>query len=267
MVSAFAPLALAAALLCVQAPAGRARIAALWPPHGAAVCRRGWTLAPVVAGGLAGLFAAGPGGALAGAVAAAVVKQRRASRRAARAAASRAGELAEAVGRITEELRAGSHPAAALAGIAADGPQARDVLGPASVAAQLGDDVPGALRSAASTHPATAGDLHRIAAAWELADRYGIPLATLLDGAQAEIRWRLRFGETVRANLAGPRATATVLTVLPALGLGIGQLLGLDPLAVLRGGLLGQLLLVAGVGLAAGGAVWSERIVGSAVPR
>ncbi|WP_232660845.1 type II secretion system F family protein [Pseudonocardia sp. TRM90224] len=267
MVSAFAPLALAAALLCLQAPAGRARLAALRPSKGTTVSRRGWPLAPVVIGGLTGLAAAGPGGALAGAVVAAVVRQRRVRRRAASTAAIRAGEIADTIGRLTEELRAGSHPAAALAGITADGPHAREVLGPAAVAAQLGDDVPGALRAAAANHPAAATDLHRIAAAWALSDRHGIQLATLLDGVQSEIRWRLRFGEAVRAHLAGPRATAAVLTVLPALGLALGQLLGLDPLAVLKGRVLGQALLVVGVGLVAGGAAWSERIVSSAIPR
>jgi tight adherence protein B len=57
-----------------------------------------------------------------------------------------------------------------------------------------------------------------------------------------------------------------VLTALPGLGLGLGQLLGADPLGVLRGGLLGQALLVVGSGLAAAGLAWSERIVRAAVP-
>ena len=70
-----------------------------------------------------------------------------------------------------------------------------------------------------------------------------------------------------RAQLAGPRATATVLTALPALGIALGELVGAGPLAVLRSGVLGQLLVVVGVGLAATGAVWTERILRGAVPR
>ena len=46
----------------------------------------------------------------------------------------------------------------------------------------------------------------------------------------------------------------------------LGQLLGADPLGVLRGSLLGQALLVLGAGLAAVGLAWSERIVRAAVP-
>ena len=40
-----------------------------------------------------------------------------------------------------------------------------------------------------------------------------------------------------------------------------------DPVGVLRGGLLGQALLVTGVALAAAGVAWSEQILRAAVPR
>jgi hypothetical protein len=49
--------------------------------------------------------------------------------------------------------------------------------------------------------------------------------------------------------------------------LGLGQLVGADPIGVLRTGVLGQALLVLGVGLAAAGMAWSERILRAAVPR
>ena len=106
-----------------------------------------------------------------------------------------------------------------------------------------------------------------MAQAWSVAERHGIPLADLLARAQQDIRWRVRFTAAVRAQLAGPRATAAVLTALPGLGLGLGQLIGADPIGVLRGGLLGQALLVLGAGLAAAGWLWSERILRAAVPR
>ena len=103
--------------------------------------------------------------------------------------------------------------------------------------------------------------------AWSVAERHGVPLADLLARTQQDIRWRTRFGAAVRAQLAGPRATASVLTALPALGLGLGQLIGADPLGVLRGGVIGQLLLVIGTTLALAGATWSEHILRAAVPR
>jgi hypothetical protein len=116
-------------------------------------------------------------------------------------------------------------------------------------------------------HPGLGPDVERLAAAWELAEQHGVPLAGLLAGVQRELQWRVRFAARVRAELAGPRATAAVLTGLPLLGIGLGQLVGADPLAVLRSGLLGQALLVTGVALALAGAEWSDRILRGAVPR
>jgi tight adherence protein B len=259
--------ALAAAIACAPLPAAVARFAALWPAPRARRTHLPSVLGPVVVGGLAGAALAGVGGALAGALATFVVRHRRAGRRAAQDSATAAEQLAAAVARITDELRAGSHPAAALAGTDADGPHARTVLAPAAVAARLGDGIVPALRRGSADRPEISADVERIAAAWALAERHGIPLADLLGRAHEDIRWRVRFAATVRAQLAGPRATAAVLTTLPVLGIGLGQLIGADPMGVLRGGPLGQVLLVIGVTLLAAGSAWSEQILGSAVPR
>lgn len=260
MVTSVICLVLAAALLCAPGPVATGRLAALRPATATARRRRWWSAAPVVLAGVTGLFVAGPAGAVTGALLAVTVRRRRHRARVAKDAGSTAAQLADALRRMTDELRAGSHPTAALTGVEADGPLARAILAPAAAAADLGDDVPAALRRAAGGQPDVAG-------AWALAERHGIPLAELLAGAQDDIRWGFRFGNTVRAQLAGPRATATVLTVLPLVGLGLGQLLGADPIAVLRGGVLGQILLVVGVALAAAGSSWTEHILRSAVPR
>ncbi|MFC4943254.1 type II secretion system F family protein [Pseudonocardia sp. GCM10023141] len=267
MVMSLSCLAAAAAVLLAPGTAARARIHGLWPTPAR---RRSWrpaALGPVALGAIGGLLLAGPGGAVAGAVVAGTARGRHRHRRGAHHAADTCEQLADAVRRMAEELRAGTHPTAALAGITSDGPQARAVLGPAAVAAGLGDDVPAALRRAAGEHPAVAGDVERIAGAWELSTRHGVPLAGLLAGAQEHIRWQVRFTRTVGAQLAGPRATATVLTALPVLGLGLGQLVGADPIGVLRSGLLGQVLVVVGVALAAAGSAWTERIIAAATPR
>jgi tight adherence protein B len=259
--------ALAAALACAPRPATAMRFAALWPaPSG----RRGqWRRVGghAVLGGLAGLLLAGVGGAAAGAVVAVVLQRRRSRQRAAAEATAAADQLAAAVSRITDELRAGSHPAAALSGVAADGPLARAVLAPAAVAARLGDGIVPALRRGAAHRPEIAADVERVATAWALAERHGVPLAELLERAHEDLRWRVRFGATVKAQLAGPRATAAVLTALPVLGIGLGQMIGADPIDVLRGGVLGQVLLVVGVALVTAGHAWSEHILRTAVPR
>jgi tight adherence protein B len=258
-------LALAGALLCSSRVAA-ARMAEMWPRS---VRSRRWRLrigGPVVLGAATGLLAAGPGGALTGALVAVVATRGRARRRALAEQESGAAELAEALRRITDELRTGSHPAVALAGAPGDGPIAARLLAPAATAARLGDDVPAALRQAAGAG-GVGTELAHVAAAWSLAERHGVPLADVLASVHDDIRWRVRFGAGVRAQLAGPRATAGVLTALPALGVALGQLVGADPIGVLRGGVLGQALLVAGVGLVAAGHAWSEQILRRAVHR
>ncbi|HYH29201.1 MAG TPA: type II secretion system protein [Pseudonocardia sp.] len=260
--------ALAAALVCAPGPVAAARSAALWPlaPEQR---RNSWRVVagPALVGGLVGLAVAGAGGGLAAALLTLTVGQRRARHRAAQRTDAAAEQLAAAVARVADELRAGSHPAAALNGSHADGPLAHDVLAPAAVAARLGDGIAPALRRGADAHPGIRGDVERIATVWTLAERHGIPLADLLARAHEDIRWRVRFAAGVRAQLAGPRATAGVLSALPLFGIGLGQLIGADPIGVLRSGPWGQVLLVVGVVFVAAGSAWSERILSSAVPR
>ena len=68
--------------------------------------------------------------------------------------------------------------------------------------------------------------------------------------AQRDIVERGRFSARVDAGLAGARATAAVLAGLPLLGVGLGQLIGADPLGFLLSGGLGGWLLFVGVTLA-----------------
>ncbi|MCE3555705.1 secretion system protein [Pseudonocardia sp. RS11V-5] len=267
--SATVPVLLAAALVCAPGSSAARRLQVLAPLH----TGRAYTVPPlrvllVLAGAGVGLLLGGPAGGAAGAAAAEVLRRRRARARERAGATTAANELAEAVSRIVEELRSGAHPAAALDGARADGPLAAAALAPAAAAARLGDDVPVALRRGAGDRAdLVATELRRLAGAWSLAERHGAPLADLLSGTLADLRWRLAFEARVRARLAGPRATAGVLTALPVLGLGLGHLLGADPLGVLRGGLLGQALLVVGSGLLLAGLLWSDRIATGPVTR
>lgn len=257
--------ALAAALLCLPPPVAVRRLGP--PAVGPRWSRAPGAAAPVAAAGAIGLLLAGPGGAMAGLLIGDTLRRHRRARRAEAAAAGTATELASAVARMADELAAGAHPATALAGTTADGPRARAVLTAAADAGGLGEDVPTALRRGAGAHPEVAAQVERLAAAWALSDRCGVPLAELLSGAAADLAWRVRFAARVRAELAGPRATAGVLTALPALGLALGQLVGADPVGVLRGGLLGQALLVVGVALGCAGLAWTGQILRAAVPR
>ena len=86
----------------------------------------------------------------------------------------------------------------------------------------------------------------------------------LCENAQRRIDAQLTHAAATRAALQGPKATAMVLSILPVVGIGMGGLLGADPLHFLLGGGTGGVLLVAGTGLTTAGFVWSQRIMGKA---
>jgi tight adherence protein B len=221
----------------------------------------------VAAGALAGLLVLGPVGALVGGGGAVAWRRSQASTRHDRAASATTAALADALDRITEEVRVGAHPAAALRGAAGDAEPAGAVLRSAAAAAELGHGVAAALAAEAARRPAIAHSLRHVAGAWTLSERHGVPLANLLAAVHTDLRWRLTYTGRLRAALAGPRATAAVLTGLPVLGILLGELIGAGPLQVLRSGVLGQVLLLSGVGLATAGAAWARALIRSAVPR
>ena len=64
----------------------------------------------------------------------------------------------------------------------------------------------------------------------------------------------------IAAQLAGPRATARLLAVLPLLGILMGAGLGMHPLSFLLGGPPGLACLTAGVALDGLGLWWTRRM-------
>jgi tight adherence protein B len=82
----------------------------------------------------------------------------------------------------------------------------------------------------------------------------------------------LRAQEAARQDrevaLAAPRATATVMGLLPVAGVALGLLLGVNPPAVLLLTPVGRVCLAVGLGLWAAGRWWTHRLVeaASAVP-
>jgi tight adherence protein B len=183
----------------------------------------------------------------------AAVRLRRSARRRAEAAAFRA-EVARVVRSVAAELRAGVDPAAALHAATADASKAWRTVHAAGAA-----DVKTALQAAASA-PGGEG-LADVAAAWHLAEQAGAPLAVILDRMAGAIQLEVELDREVAAEAGPARATARLMAVLPIFGLGLGLLLGVNPVAVLLGSGLGVACLVAGLALACGGVWWIERIV------
>ena len=164
----------------------------------------------------------------------------------------------EAIGLMSAELRAGLLPQRVLTGLAAE----FDFLASAARAADLGGDVPAALRRAADETGAEL--LTELAGAWLVAERAGAPLARVLDRLEETARGDLEIEREVEFGLAPARATGRLMAVLPVFGLALGSGMGGDPVAILTGTLPGVLCLAAGCALACVGIAWVERIAASA---
>jgi tight adherence protein B len=176
--------------------------------------------------------------------------------------AAESAALQGALDALVSELRVGAHPVAAFESAAneVDGAVATALCAVAA-RARLGADVVGGLRNVA-TRSSTPAYWERIAVCWELAQSHGLGIAALMHTAQRDIIARVRFSAGVHSGMAGARATATVLTGLPVLGVGLGELIGADPLRFLLSGGVGGWLLIVGVMLACCGLLWSDRITG-----
>lgn len=174
--------------------------------------------------------------------------------------ASEAAALQAALDVLAGELRAGAHPVVAFETAAAEvSEDVASALRVVAARARLGVDVAAGLHAAAarSTVPTY---WSRLSVCWELANRHGLAIATLMRTAHRDVVEREQFESRVAAGMAGARATAMVLAGLPVLGMVLGQLVGADPVRFLLSGGLGGGLLVVGASLACVGLLWSDRI-------
>ena len=143
------------------------------------------------------------------------------------------------------------------------------MLGAARAAAFRGSPVSDAIRSSAPVaFPRMEGREPRIwfelAVCFDMAEASGCPLADVLTRFAAQLEVEDDAEAARQTALAGPKATVTLLTWLPLMGLGLGIALGVDPLAILVGTPLGMAALAAGAALTVAGRIWSARLVRSA---
>jgi tight adherence protein B len=213
---------------------------------------------------LATLATAGFGVAVAVAVVAVTVRALWRSHRQDATRLDTAEAMTDAVHGLVAELRSGAHPVLAAESAAKDAREpAKAVLTAISATARLGGDLRPALSRFES--PALVSVLTPLVHAWSLAQRHGLPLADVLDSVRRDVAGRVRFAHRVRARMAGPRASGTVLAVLPVLGVLLGEGMGASPLHVLFTGGLGQTLLALGVTLICVGLYWITRLTSRAV--
>ncbi|VTY02275.1 type II secretion system F family protein [Rothia mucilaginosa] len=94
-----------------------------------------------------------------------------------------------------------------------------------------------------------------------MSENAGAPLATSLERAAEHAEERIDAFLGRQSALAAPSATGRILSWLPLIGLGLGMLMGSDPLGVLTGSVAGALAGLLGLALALMGRRWTARLV------
>lgn len=103
--------------------------------------------------------------------------------------------------------------------------------------------------------------LNELAISLHMSESAGAPLATSLERAAEHAEERIDAFLGRQSALSAPRATTRILSWLPLIGLGLGVLMGTDPVRVLTGSLIGALIGVLGAGLAYTGRQWTVRLI------
>jgi tight adherence protein B len=169
------------------------------------------------------------------------------------------GALAEVLVAMGLELRAGVLPDRAL--VVAAGPSPEASLRQAVAQARCAEDPRAALLH--SREPI----VRALGAAWDVSTTTGAPLALSVERLAGAARGEAEAVRALQAALAGPRSSARILAGLPVLGLLMGQGMGASPVHVLVGTAPGAACLVLGVGFAAAGLIWTDRLVRAAQRR
>ena len=117
------------------------------------------------------------------------------------------------------------------------------------------------LENSARLRPHSRERLHDLQLSLRMSESAGAPLATSLERAAEHAEERIDALLGRQSALAAPRATGRILSWLPLLGLGLGMLMGSDPVGVLTGSVLGALTGLLGLGLAFAGRRWTAALV------
>ncbi|MDQ1626305.1 MAG: tight adherence protein [Actinomycetota bacterium] len=171
-----------------------------------------------------------------------------------RSAARRRTALVALADGLAAELRAGAAPRPALEAAARACPLLPEV---AAAARSPAGDVAGALSGVGRLPGGEAGG--DLAVLWTVCEAAGAGLAGPAARLAAGLRDEEQVRREVRAQLAGPRATAWLLAGLPAFGLLMGAALGAAPWRLLVGP-TAVVLVVPGLALEAAGLLWSRQL-------
>lgn len=109
--------------------------------------------------------------------------------------------------------------------------------------------------------------IQELTACFAVSERTGAPLAAVLENLARYCEKDIDAELARESAMSAPVATGRILSLLPILGLGLGMLMGTDPLGVLFGSIPGAFLAVLGAGLALVGRRWIQRLVAEAEER
>ncbi|GAB3584851.1 hypothetical protein GCM10027406_32030 [Leifsonia lichenia] len=162
-------------------------------------------------------------------------------------------------GRVAGRIAAGESIADALARAAG----ATGVAGAAGAAgaAQGRTAVSGPGRAvAAGPRPPVDSSWAVLAAVWQVAEAAGAPMSPTLRRLADSLRDRAETERDVQVALAGPSATARLVSWLPAVGMTLAVVMGVDPVGTLTGSVIGWVILAAGVLLLLLGRRWMRAL-------
>lgn len=168
--------------------------------------------------------------------------------------AALAEQIADAAGALAALLNSGIIPSQAIREAAQDYP----VLATAAAAAEVGADVPGTLRRQAQ-HPGAAG-CAKIAAAWQVCERSGAPIADVLLRVAQSLREQKQLSQSVQTELSAARTSGHIMALLPLGSVALGFFAGVNSVEFLIFDSLGQWLVAGAVLLVFVGVWWIERL-------
>lgn len=166
-------------------------------------------------------------------------------------------KLGAALRSLASELRAGVAPGEALARAAGIPPLWPNAL----TAARLGEPVDSGFLVDAERDAALAASLRQLAACWHVGVTRGSGLAVSVERLALSLRTQQELQTTLRNELAAPRATSRMLAFLPVVGVGMGYLLGADPIAWFLSSSIGAVVFAIALALTLAGSAWTRAIV------
>lgn len=137
-----------------------------------------------------------------------------------------------------------------------------DFLGACARQASLGEPLWQVCRQSLgqSWRPSILSQLPSLEACLLVAQRSGAPLAQILETYARFLEGQIDAGQLRETALSGPASSGRIMASLPLVGLGLGILMGTEPLGFLLGSWPGALLTCLGAGLAFAGYRWTRNL-------